>query len=249
MLRFIPLFFLLVACGAPAAGTTSTSVTEVAIAPAVSVVLPTDTAIPSRTPEATDTPEPTATEAPTATTKPTDEPTATPEPTAVPTPDPARHFGLNNLAVKESGGIRLEVARVVVADKSQVADIGFERAEKFNDYDTVVEILFRLTNTSDQKINVHPNQGTVIIGNEQINLTEWMFTAQIGDVGGEVFPGVTQVGGLWLGVARSKAEDITKMTIAIDGPVDEEYSKLGEDCYFEIDLSNHEFQEIPADLK
>lgn len=242
-LTSLVLLMFLVACGAAPVAQAPTS---------VPTALPTDTTIPSRTlePEPTDVPATptvpaTQTREPTATSA----PTSTPEPTVEPTPDTNAVFALNNLAVKEIGGIRLEIARVVVGRKDALADLGFGDVEKFNDVETVVEILFRLTNLSDSKRNVHPNQGTVVIGNEQIDLTEWMFAAQIGDIGGEVFPGVTQVGGLWFGVKRSSVTDINKMIVSVGAPSNDSFQSQGEDFYFEIDLSNHEYQEMPNDLK
>jgi hypothetical protein len=52
-----------------------------------------------------------------------------------------------------------------------------------------------------------------------------------------------------IGVKRSEVADINKMILSVNAPSDEKYNDTGEDFYFELDLSSHEFQEIPEDLR
>ena len=87
-----------------------------------------------------------------------------------------------------------------------------------------------------------------MIGGEQIELPDWMFgSADFGDGGGAIFPGITEVGGLWFGIKHSEVPDITRMVIETGGPAREELSSAGED--FELDLSNHEQQPLPEELQ
>jgi hypothetical protein len=252
----ITLLLALTACGAPQAAQQVTEATGV----------PTEQPAVQATPtaESTNTPEPTATLLPTDTPRPTRPPTTstpratrTPQPTntpvATPTPEITADdiFGLNFLAAQEQGGIRLEIARVVIARKRVLDDIELERVEEFNDVEVAGELIFRVTNLSDQKLTVRPFQGTVVVNGEQIDLSQWYAagTSFGREANGEIFPGATAIGGLWFGIKRSDVPQINKIAIGVDSPHNEEYRDVGEDFYFEIDLSNHEYQEHPPELE
>lgn len=210
---------------------------------------------------------PTATTQPSATTEPTDAPTSTPKPSATPRPTateepspttaPAaageEEFALNFVGEQESGGVKIEIARVVVGTKASFRSAGpvFETDEIFAGKDVIVQLVFRVTNTSDAKRTVYVNQGDVVIGTEQINLLEYAAArATAGDdLGGDIFPGAVKIGVIWIGLERSTVPEVTKLIFGVNGPHDGALQRTGEDFYIEADLSNHEFQPLPDELK
>lgn len=183
----------------------------------------------------------------------TNTPISTQLPASAESPPPDKQFALNYLGSQDRGGVVVEIARVLVGDKVAVGnDINnsFDYCEAFKSTTVVVEIVFRVTNNTDQVISIYPDQGTVVIGNEQINLIDFLFCGQFGDdFSGDIFPGVTAIGGMWLGIKRSSVADVNSMIISFSGPSDQNYNSLGPDYYFELDISNHIFEELPAELQ
>ncbi len=164
-----------------------------------------------------------------------------------------KEFALNYLGSQDRGGVVVEIARVLVGDKVAV---GTEMGNNFNDCDAfksttvVVEIVFKVTNNTSQVISIYPDQGTVVIGNEQTDLVDFLFCGEFGDsFSGDIFPGVTAIGGMWLGIKRSSVADVNSIIISFGGPSDKNYNSLGSDYYFELDLSNHIFEEYPTELQ
>lgn len=197
-------------------------------------------------PVSTDTPVPTTTSESTATPAPTN----TPAPTATPEVDPNQIFALNNLGVQSSGGLEIEILRVLIGEKGALEARGFDffAAGAFDDKPVVGEVVFRVTNTTDEVLNVYPDQGTVVVNNEQIDLAEYMFYSFGDDVGGEIFPGVTSIGGVWFGLKRVNVQDADRMIIAIDAPHTNNLDSVGEGYYFEPDVSNHVFEPMPESM-
>jgi hypothetical protein len=184
--------------------------------------------------------------APTKPPAPTDIPPTAPPPTT----EPSKNiFSWNYLAEQESGGIKVQVARVLIAEKSAYAADKF-KGKVFEDKDVVVEIIFIVTNSTDKKAAVYPDQGTVIVGSEQVDLRSYMFSGKVGeDIGGDIFPGVTRIGGLWFGLKRTALPDLQKLVITFNGPVGESFTKLGDDYTFTLDLSQRKTDPLPDELK
>jgi len=205
--------------------------------------------------------QPTATPIPpTATTKPTQAipPTATPvPPTATPVVDLAgKEYSWNHLASQESGKVKIDIARIVIGDKAWIESVTGNdftnggAVDIYNDKPVVAEIIFKVTNNSDKPINVYTDQGKLVVGSEQIDLLDYAMYGEFGDdFSGEIFPGVTAIGGMWIGIKRSALEDIKKMQIFIDGPSDNNLNTLGPDYKFDIDLSERKNEPLPDDLK
>ena len=170
---------------------------------------------------------------------------------AIPTTAPiGEHYAWNNVGSQDSGGVVIEIARFVLADKSAIPDMDFSLVSSFDDKPIVAEIIFKVTNTTQQTLSVYPDQGTVVVGGEQIDLTEYMMLATFGDsVGGEIFPGVTKIGGIWFGIKRSTLPEIQNVIITFGGPSDSNFSSIGSDYSFTIDLTNRQDQPLPEELK
>jgi len=160
------------------------------------------------------------------------------------------HFAWNYITSQESGGIKVEIARLLIADKTAIPDVDFSFVTSFDDKPIVGEIVFKITNNSQQTLSIYPDQGTVIVGGEQIELIEYLMLATFGDsVGGEIFPGVTKIGGIWFGIKRTSVTEIQQITIAFSAPHDANFTSLGQDFNFTIDLSNRQDQPVPDELK
>lgn len=187
---------------------------------------------------------PTETQAP----SPTTAPTSTIAPTPTESTPAGNHYAWNYVASQENGGLLIEIARIVVADKATMGN-KFDSISDYDDKPVVVELVFRITNNTDKVISIYPDQGTVIVGSEQISLTEYLFHSSFGDIGGDIYPGVTKIGGIWFGVKRTPIDEILKITIAFSGPTDADFNTLGSDLTFEIDLSNRQDQPLPDELK
>jgi hypothetical protein len=180
--------------------------------------------------------------------------TAMPEPTTTPLPqgENPNVFALNYLGQVESGGLEVEVLRVFVSPVSDMnADFqgAMKELDAFDGVDVVSLIAFRLLNNTDQKLSVYPDQGTIQINSEQIEIFEFTWGSEIGDdLGGDIFPGAEKVGAFWFGINRNQPSEITSMIIRFDGPRDEDFSRTGPDFELILNLEDHRFDEIPAEL-
>jgi len=209
----------------------------------------TSTSIPEIKP--TNTLPPTSTPLSTSTPKPTDTPI---QPTATPTiPGPDELFAKNHVGAQDSGGLLIEVSRVLFGTKDFAVSLGnpFDENERYDGREVVGEVIFTVINTTDKVVKVYADQATLVINDEQIDLWEWSLSSSFGDdIGGEIFPGVTQIGGAWFGINRSTVPEINRMIISIDAPrYSDSYDRIGPEFYFDIDLSEHTWEEIPEDLR
>jgi hypothetical protein len=242
-------FFVLVLSACAQSATPSANMISTAIAKTMAAQPPTNTALPLPSAKK----QPTNTFAPTNTPKPSDipAPTNTEIPTSTATQESTiGQIAKNDIATIDSGGVKLELARVVIA-KKEAAKQQFSMIQIFDDKPTVVEFIFKITNTTDKTVNIYVDQGTVAINTEQIDLFDYSIGgAKFGDdLGGEFLPGVTAIGGMWVGIKRADYDKVTKIQIKIDGPTDVNYSKLGPDYIFNIDVKDWTFESLPDDLK
>lgn len=160
-------------------------------------------------------------------------------------------FAWNDVATIESAGVSINIARLAIGDKTAVIDPErFDAFPVFNDRPVVAALVYRVENTTDKTISVFPEQATVIAGNEQIDLSEFMMIGMFGDdVGGDIFPGVTKVGGVWFGFRRTPVAAIQNMTIVILAPFDSaNFNTLGSEYRFDLDLSQRKNEPVPAEL-
>ncbi|MDH5508085.1 MAG: hypothetical protein OEZ02_12760 [Anaerolineae bacterium] len=158
-------------------------------------------------------------------------------------------IAINFGAQQESGGLLVEIARVLIADKTALEQ-DFDLIGIFEDKPVVGEIIFKITNNTEGILTIYPEQGVVIIGTEQINLGDFYFATKFGDaISGDIYPGVTVIGGLWFGIKRSSVSAIHSLTIAFDAPINIEYETIGENFQFEVDLSKQTYEELPDELR
>jgi hypothetical protein len=180
--------------------------------------------------------------------------TATPPPpTATPEQQDKQAVAKNYVAVQDSGGVEIELVRVLFGDKAwleEEMDASFaDCSSEFENVDTVGEFILRVTNNTDEVITIYPDQGDVVIEDVQTSLDEyWCALGNLEDISGDLQPGVMRVGGFWFGVRRKQWDKIGEMIYLVDAPFDADWDDLGEDYRFEIDMSDAGFEPIPEDL-
>ena len=156
----------------------------------------------------------------------------------------------------DSGGVVIEIARVLVGYKTALPDWQWHELDDYiegwADIEVVGELIQKVTNNTDKTVSVYPDQGSVQIGGEQIELSgDYMLYTTFGeDVGGEIFPGVTKIDGIWFGIRRSRPPEITEIVFRCDAPYDtDSFENLGPDYVIVMDVSTHVWEEIPDDLR
>lgn len=199
-----------------------------------STIVPTNTPIP--TPFSTNTPLPDPTQ---------ESPTSAPQPSQTPAPD--KLWSINYAGWEESGNVTIEIARLVVGYKE---NIPFDWGQSWEEVDVVGEIIFKVTNNNGVTVDVYPDQGTVQIGSEQIELVDYLLNTFGENVGGEIYPGVTKVGGIWFGIKRSTPGEINEIIYRADDPNNSEtWESLGPDYQIVIDTSQKRWEEMPEELE
>ena len=156
----------------------------------------------------------------------------------------------------ESGGVKIEIARVVVGYKEAFpAEYNWHNwdnyIEGWENTKAIGEIIFKITNNTNFTVNIYPNFGSVQIGNEQIELENYSAYTPFGDdTQGEIYSGVTKIGGIWFGIKRPTPEAINQIIYRCDAPYGpDSYDPLGQDIEIIMDFQNHAFEEMPEELK
>lgn len=125
----------------------------------------------------------------------------------------------------------------ITINKVQVSDIitSDEMKSMFDGKDEITSIAMsvKVENTSDDELNFYPDQGEITTDTKE-QIEAEMFLSD--SVGGE-FKGQIIKEGTIIFVADSKAEDINKLTLFIDGPSNQDFDKVGEDLKIDIDLN------------
>lgn len=176
--------------------------------------------------------------------------TATGTPMPNPLSDSTDPIALNYVAEVENGGLTIQIARVLVGTVETIKIEGgsaFDFLDEF-EADVVGEFIFIVTNNSDKTVEIYPQWGTVQVNSEQIELSD--DGSGFGDeINGEIFPGVTKIGGFWFGIKRSEVPEIVEMTLRFNSPRDaDDFRELGDDFEIVIDLSTRIFEPLPDEL-
>jgi hypothetical protein len=226
---FLALFIS--ACAAPETQVNPQAAQETAFAMAWTTVAQTQASMPTTLP--TETMLPPATETPSSVFKQGD----------------TRKYSWNYLGSIDSGGVAITIGRVVIAEKDAMA-IDFSKGKIFDDKPVVAEVMFIIENKTSGMISVYPDQGKIMVGSEQINMMDFSFagTSVGGVYSGDILPGAKLIGGLWVGFQRTPLNDINSMTIFINAPHDKDFNSLGQDYTFNLDLSQKQFVEYPAEF-
>lgn len=107
--------------------------------------------------------------------------------------------------------------------------------------DVVGELVFKITNNSDTNVVLCPiNDGTVQIGPEMIELCEFAWATFGHDLDGDLFPGVTKIGGVYFAIKGSAPAEFTEIVYRTDAPHDDDsYRAVGPDFAIVLDVSEH----------
>lgn len=177
--------------------------------------------------------------------QPTARPTAVP--TVAPTAEANPAIAANYVISQTQGGVSIRLLRVVCGDRDALAPkVGLEDSEYFDDMETACEFLLEVRNDAGKTISVYPDQGQVVIGDEQVEPLDFHGGIRsMEDISGDFLPGVRRIGGFWFGLRRVVWSDITKIVYTVNAPVDEDWDHLGADYYFEIDTTGWTYVPIP----
>lgn len=180
----------------------------------------------------------------------TSTPEPPPDPTATPSPEPTEETqtgpgkAANFVATQERDGLVLELARVYCLSPEGFLELQqiSTLPEEFEESAAVCEIILRITNNTEETIAIHPAQGQVIVENEQ--LEPYDFRAYIGeDIDGDIYGGVTLVGGYWFGVKRSTWEEINTLRYVV-----RDHRRGSPEFDLQVDMSDWGFEPMPEDL-
>jgi hypothetical protein len=120
-----------------------------------------------------------------------------------------------------SGGIAITVTRLVVADYKEyyaAQDTATKRDLDFSDETdgavTIGQIYLKVENKNSTRESIYPDQGTVVVGSEQVEID--FFSSD--DVGGEYFPGVIKEGKVSFFLKRTPVAQVTDVLYVVDSP-------------------------------
>jgi len=169
---------------------------------------PTQTIVPTNTPRPTNTKRSTETLAP------------TPTPNIEPTIDTSAIIAKNYLASIEENGVIVEVARILIGEKTAVGnnfDINFSEFPIIDDKNTIVQFIFKIVNNTDIVIEMNFNSSAIAsVNGEQINFDDysWDNRTWFGDyLSDDILPGSTVIGGLYTGIKRSEWNEVNTIVV------------------------------------
>ncbi|MEA3336481.1 MAG: hypothetical protein U9R25_11260 [Chloroflexota bacterium] len=143
---------------------------------------------------------------------------------------PESLFRIEDVGVEqESGGVTLRVSTVsIVPFEDMPPDFrGNEFVTDSNywaDVETVLALKAHLTNGTDQTISVYPDQGTIVVGNQQRGSSVWLSEA----VGGDIYSGVEMAGMVLFGLKNPvDVSAIKSIRYIVGAPLDEEWEDMG----------------------
>jgi hypothetical protein len=177
--------------------------------------------------------------------QPTARPTAVP--TVVPTPAAEQAIAANFVVSQTQSGVSINLLRVLCGSYDALAKkVGLADDSDFDGMETVCEFILEVRNSTDKNILIYPDQGQVVIGDEQVEPLDFHGGLQnLEDISGEFLPGVRRIGGFWFGLRRISWDTITKITYTVGSAFDKGFQDLGEDFYFEIGTTGWKFEPIP----
>jgi hypothetical protein len=179
-------------------------------------------------------------------------PTALPKPTATPTlkPEEVPAIAANFITSQTQGGMVITMSRVLCGDGAYFREKAKLSGDKFETVATACEFVLEVYNGSDKLLRVYPDQGQVIIGDEQVEPMDYF--ASIGnmeDISGDFYPGVRRIGGFWLGLKRITWDQIKQVTFIVNAPTDSDFNRQGDQFYFEISCEGWGYEPFPEELQ
>ena len=174
-------------------------------------------------------------------------PTAEPASTAMPAsenpPGQLRYEGLT--LEQDRGGVVIRVNGVILTPIDTWTDWAKARAVDnpmaISMIDSILEgapmtialVKIQVENKTDKKVSLYPDQGTLVVGNEQVDAEVFLSD----DVGGDYLGGIMKEGDVMFLLERISATDIAKVRYLVDAAHDDKFDRLAEEGYdFEIEL-------------
>ena len=169
-------------------------------------------------------------------------------PTEIPNVDTSQIIAKNFLASQNNGGVIVDIVRLVLGNRDAMEEysgINFAQYPNFDNSNVIVETTFRVTNTTENKIMVDVIvDGTQVVNGEQVNFMDF-FLSTFGffNMGIEIQPKSTVIGGIWTSLESTPFDEINKVTIGVGGPVElPKLTSLGGDYNFEIEVENWTYE-------
>lgn len=159
--------------------------------------------------------------------------TPLPKPTATPTPKTAQRVKLVAPVALTRGGVTVMVVDGGCVDINNPSFAKLRTQDTWKNAKTACILSIDVKNTTKGTINVFPDQGTVQIGDEQIELANFLFDEE-GDIGGECLAGAKKHGLIMFAVTRTTYDKVKKMRLVFSGPADANFNRLGKGYDFTL---------------
>jgi hypothetical protein len=172
--------------------------------------------------------------------------------TSTSTPEPSVKFSLNYAGELEQDGIKVEVARVLFAQRDAIAGPGaFDNNSNLDGQEYIGEIIWRITNNTQKGISWSWSDIAVRVNGRQIKLESYLSGGYFGETPtDEIFPGSTIIGGVYFGIGSTQPNDITSFDLLMGSPHDSEYNDLSSNFIITVDLTGeHKWNPLPDELK
>lgn len=171
-------------------------------------------------------------------------------PTQKPTINTNDALAKNYLVEVEENGVVIEIVRILICDSNwEPTQNEFSEYKSMDNKEAFIEIIFRVTNNREQKINTLITETIASFDGEQIKFDDYYFDTWIGDEFiDDILPGSIVIGGIWLGVSRSKFNEIEKIVISMPYISGLNYEQLTKDFIWTIDVNGWEFETYPTDI-
>lgn len=158
-------------------------------------------------------------------------------------PGQLRHEGID--MQQERGGVTILVKDVIITPMTQEWAAWVEAHSRGNimaaslaqtalDSGAValVNLSIEVNNTTGKTISIYPDQGTLVVGNEQVDADLWLSDS----VGGDFMAGIMKEGGVVFLVMRTESDAISHVRYMVDAP-SENFDRLADTGYdFDIAL-------------
>lgn len=139
--------------------------------------------------------------------------------------------------VMDLGGVEIALTNVGLlswADAlAEMPDLAmFAETEMFAGVTALGFLTVAVTNRTDKNIDVYPDQGVVVIGSEQVELSQYLIVSDM--VGGEFFPGVIKQGDIVFALKNTgwaEIADGAQVRYVAQAPIDREFNTLADGEY------------------
>lgn len=173
----------------------------------------------------------------------------TPTPTRVPAA--GARFARNYLGKVSTGGVTMELIRVLFAHKDATTGTDFWTRDEYLGQEYAGEIAVRITNESDVAVKWNFQDWFVRVNERQFALYDYFFVSRFGeDVSEPIFPGSTIIAGVWFPTSGTSPDEVTSLALIVEPAFDSDtYRHITGRFEFLVDLSGeHTWEPKPDEL-